>query len=138
MRAEQPENNRQLEFIIKQLHSSQFCPLILKSSRSYFLWLSLTITISSLSLYNSERYETARKNGFCEATARDGADSDVKLTDDEFDDEVQNCVEHELDLNEVVRTEAGERSNERLLLGEFYAPSRPPKAGGVAGGLSNV
>ena len=43
----------------------------------------------------------------------------------------------EPDLNEVVRTEAGERSGERLLLGEFYAPSRPPTAGGTAGGLSN-
>ena len=138
MQAEQPENNCQLEFIIKQLHSSQFRPLILKSSRSYFLWLSFTITILSLSLYNSKRYETARKNGFCEATARDGADSDVEMTDDEFEHEVHNCVEHDLDLNEVLRIEAGERSGERLLLGEFYAPSQPPKAGGVAGGLSNV
>ena len=51
IRADQPENNRQLEFIIKQLHSSQFRPLLLSSLRSYFLWLSFTITIASLSLY---------------------------------------------------------------------------------------
>ena len=46
-------------------------------------------------------------------------------------------MEQDLDLNEVVRSEAGERSGERLLLGEFYAPSRPPTAGGASGGLSN-
>ena len=56
---------------------------------------------------------------------------------DEFDDDEQDRVEPDLDLNEVVRTEAGERSGERLLIGEFYAPSRPPTAGGAAGGLSN-
>ena len=56
---------------------------------------------------------------------------------DEFDDEEQNGVEPDLDLNEVVRTEAGERSGERLLLGEFYTPSRPPTADGAAAGLSN-
>ena len=87
MRADQSENNRQLEFIIKQLHSGQFRPLLLSSSRSYFLWLSFTITIPSLSLYNSERDETARKNVAGEAAARDGADSDIKIADDEFDDE---------------------------------------------------
>ena len=46
-------------------------------------------------------------------------------------------MEPDLDLNKVVRTEAGKRSGERLLLGKFYAPSRPPTAGGAAGGLSN-
>ena len=129
MRADQPENNRQLEFIIKLLHSGQLCPLLLSSSRLYFLWLSLTITIPSLSLYNSEGDETVRKNGAGEATARDGADSDVEMAYDEFDDEEQDGVEPEFDLNEVVRTEAGERSDKRLLIGEFYAPSRPPTAG---------
>ena len=133
MRADQPENNRQLEFIIKQLHSGQFRPLLLNSSRSYFLWLSFTMTIPSLSLYNSEGDETARKNGAAEATARDGADSDVVMAEDEFDDEELDGVEPDFYLNEVVRTEAGER----LLLGKFYAPSRPPTAGGAAGGLSN-
>ena len=49
------------------------------------------------------------------------------MADDEFDDNKQDGVEPDLDLNEVVRTEAGER----LLLGEFYAPSRPPTAGGA-------
>ena len=137
LRADQPENNHQLEFIIKQLHSGQLRPLLLSSSCSYFLWLSFTITIPSLSLYNSEGEETARKNGAGEATARDGADSDVEKADDEFDDEEQDGVEPDLDLNEVVRTEAGERSGERLLIGEFYAPSRPPTAGGAAGGLLN-
>ena len=58
------------------------------------------------------------------------------MADDKFDDEEQDGVEPDLDLNEVVSTE-GERSGERLLLGEFYAPSRPPTAGGAAGGLSN-
>ena len=37
----------------------------------------------------------------------------------------------------MVRIEAGERSGERLLIGEFFAPSRPPTAGNAAGGLSN-
>ena len=46
-------------------------------------------------------------------------------------------MEPDLDLNEVVRTETGKRSGERLLIGEFYAPSRPPTASGAAGGLSN-
>ena len=55
------------------------------------------------------------------------------MAEDEFDDEEQDGVEPDLDFNEVVRTEAGER----LLLGEFYAPSRSPTAGGAAGGLSN-
>ena len=59
------------------------------------------------------------------------------MADDEFDDEEQDGVEPDLDLNEAVRTEAGERSGERLLLGEFYAPSRPPTAGGTSGGLPN-
>ena len=91
MRADQPENNRQLEFIIQQLHSGQLRPLLLNSSRFYFLWLSFTITIPSLSLYNSEGDETARKNGAGEATARNGADSDVELADDEFDDDAQTA-----------------------------------------------
>ena len=68
---------------------------------------------------------------------RDCADSDVGMADDEFDDEEQDGVEPDLDFNEVVRTEAGERSGERLLFGEFYAPSRPPTAGGAANGLSS-
>ena len=59
------------------------------------------------------------------------------MADDEFDDEEQDGVEPDLDLNKVVRIEAGERSGERLLPGEFYAPLRPPTAGGAAGGLSN-
>ena len=59
------------------------------------------------------------------------------MADDEFYDEEQDGVEPDLDLNEVMRIEAGERSGERLLLGEFYAPSRPPIAGIAAGGLSN-
>ena len=46
-------------------------------------------------------------------------------------------MEPDVDLNKVVRTEAGERTGERLLTGEFYAPSRPPTAGGAAGGLWN-
>ena len=96
-----------------------------------------SIIIPSLSLYYSEGEETARKNSAGKATARDGADSDVEMADDEFDDEKQDGVEPDLDLNKVVRTEAGERSGERLLIGEFYAPSRPPIAGGAAGGLSN-
>ena len=58
------------------------------------------------------------------------------MADDEFDDE-QDGVEPDLDLNEVVRIEAGEGSGERLLLGEFYMLSRPPTAGGAAGALSN-
>ena len=37
MRADKPENNRQIEFIIKQLHSGQLRPLLLSSSRFYFL-----------------------------------------------------------------------------------------------------
>ena len=93
--------------------------------------------IPSLPLYKSEGEETARKNGANEATARNGADSDVDMADDVFDVGEQDGVEPDLDLNEVVRTEAGDRSGERLLLGEFYAPSRPPTAGGAAGGLSN-
>ena len=68
---------------------------------------------------------------------RDGADSNVEMANDEFDDGEQDDVEPDLDFNEVVRTEAGERSDERFLLGEFYAPSRPPTAGCAAGGLSN-
>ena len=56
------------------------------------------------------------------------------MEDDEFDYEEQDGVEPDLDLNEVVRNEAGERSGERLLLGEFYVPSRPPTAGGVSNG----
>ena len=71
------------------------------------------------------------------ATALDGADSDVEMADDELTDEEQDGVEPDLDFNEVVHTEAGERSGERLLLGEFYAPLRPPTAGGAAGGLSS-
>ena len=134
---DQLENNRQLEFIIKQLHSGQVRPLLLSSSRSYILWLSFTITIPSLSLYNSEGDETSRKNGAGEATARDGADSYVKKADDEFDEEEQDGVEPDLDLNKVVRTEAGESSGERLLIGKFYASSRPPTADGAASGLSN-
>ena len=59
------------------------------------------------------------------------------MADNEFDDEEQNGVELDLDLNQVVRTEAGEHSGERLLLGEFYAPSRPPTASCAAGGLSS-
>ena len=59
------------------------------------------------------------------------------MADDEFNDEEQDGVEPDLDLNEVVRTEAGERSCERLLIGEFYTPSRPPTAGGAAGGRFN-
>ena len=117
MRADQPENNRQLEFIIELLHSGQLRPLLLSSSRSYFLWLSFIITIPSLSLYNSERDETVRKNGAGEGTARDGADSNVEMVDDELDDEEQDGVELDLDLNEVVSNEA----SERLLLGK-YAP----------------
>ena len=112
MRADQPENNRQFEFTIKQLHTGQLHLLLLSSSRSYFLWLSFTITIPSHSLYNSEGDETVRKNGAGEATAHDGADSDVEKANDEFDDEEQDGVEPELDLNEVVRTEAGERSGD--------------------------
>ena len=37
MRADEPENNRQLEFIIKELHFGLLRPLLLSSSRSYFL-----------------------------------------------------------------------------------------------------
>ena len=44
------------------------------------------------------------------------------MADDEFDDEEQDGVEPDLDFNEVVRTVAGERSGERLMLGEFYGP----------------
>ena len=105
------------KFIIKQLHSGQLRPLLLSSLRSYFLWLSFTITIQSLSLYNSEGDETARQNNAGEATARDGADSDVEKADDEFDDEEQDGVEPDIDLNEIMRTEASERSSERLLIG---------------------
>ena len=105
MRAYQPENNRQLEFIIKQLHSGQLLPLLLSSSRSYFLWL--TINIPSLSIYNSEGGETARKNVAGEATSREGANSDVERADEEFDDEEQDGVEPKFDLNDMVRTEAG-------------------------------
>ena len=53
---------------------------------------------------------------------RDGTESDVKMADDEFDDEEQDGVEPDFDLNEVVRNEAGERFGERLLLDAFYAP----------------
>ena len=37
MRADQPENYRQLELIIKELHSGQLRPRLLSSARSYFL-----------------------------------------------------------------------------------------------------
>ena len=59
------------------------------------------------------------------------------MADDEFDNEEQDGVKPDLDLNKLVRTTAGQRFGERLLLGEFYAPSRPPTAGNAAGGLSN-
>ena len=129
MRADQPENNRKLEFTIKQLHSGQLRPLLLSSSRSYFH----SLLRFHRSHYTTQRGTRPRKNGTGEATACDGADSDVEMADDEE----QYGMEPDLDLNKVVRTEAGERSGERLLLGEFYAPSRPPTAGGTAGGLSN-
>ena len=71
-------------------------------------------------------------------TARDGADWDAEMADDEFDDEEQDGVEREFDLNKVMRTEADKRSGERLLLREFYAPSRPPTAGGAVVGFGMV
>ena len=57
------------------------------------------------------------------------------MANDEFDDKKQDTMEPDLDLNEVVRTEASERFGVRFLLGEFYAPLLPPTAGGAAGGL---
>ena len=65
-----------------------------------------------------------RNNNAGEATARDGANSHVEEANDEFDDEEQDGVESDLDLNKMVRTEAGERSCERLLIGKFYGPRR--------------
>ena len=64
------------------------------------------------------------------------------MADDEFDDEEQDGVKPDMDLDEVVLTggrndETGERSGKRLMLGEFYAPSRPPTEHGAAGGLSS-
>ena len=46
-------------------------------------------------------------------------------------------MEPHLDLNEVVRTLTSERSGKRLLLGEFYAPSRPQTVGSAIGRLSS-